>query len=380
MDSIIYLDNHATTKCDLRVVEEMLPFFSENYGNAHSFEHAYGQEAANAVEKSREFIAGYFGAEKNNVLFTSGATESNNLAIKGILSPRTSDAHIITSAIEHNSVLGPVKRLKRAGCRVTILPVDHYGMVDPSDVEAAICSETKIVSIMYANNEVGTLQPVKEIGENCRKHNVVFHCDAVQAAGHYPIRMNDYYIDLLSISAHKIYGPKGIGALILTNQKRMTLEPLFHGGSQERHFRSGTLPVPLIVGFAKALSLCENGRDRETERLSLLRDNLWSRLTESLDGIVLNGHLEKRLPNNLNLSIEGIDGDVLLTNIKKIAVSSSAACSSGEPSPSYVLKAMGVDENLAKASLRIGLGRFNTEEEIQVASEELVSLINKLRN
>ncbi len=380
MDSIIYLDNHATTKCDPRVVEEMLPFFSGIYGNAHSFEHAYGQEAANAVDKSRESIADTFGTDKNNALFTSGATESNNLAIKGIIGTRISNSHIVTSSIEHNSVLGPVKRLKRAGCRVTILPVDHYGMVDPSAVKAAICSDTKIVSMMYANNEVGTIQPIQEIGEICRQHNVIFHCDAVQAAAHYSIKMNDLFIDLLSISAHKVYGPKGVGALMLSNQKRLSLEPLFHGGAQERHFRSGTLPVPLIVGFAKAMSLCENERDRETERLSLLRDNLWNRLVGSLDGIVLNGHPEKRLPNNLNLSIEGIDGDVLLTNIKKIAVSSSAACSSGEPSPSYVLKAMGVDESLAKASLRIGLGRFNTDEEIQFASEELISLINKLRN
>jgi cysteine desulfurase len=382
----IYLDNHATTRCDLRVVEAMLPYFSEVFGNAASTSHQFGWDARDAVEQAREQVAVSIKTDPRSVVFTSGATEASNLAIKGVIQPllRTANLprpHVVTSAVEHRATLDPIKRLQRAGAEVTVLPVDQFGQVHPQQVADALREETSLVSIMLANNEIGTINPIAEIAEVCHRRNVPLHCDAVQAVGRIPVDLQNLKADLVSVSAHKLYGPKGIGALIVRRgNRRARPEALLDGGGHENGLRSGTLPVPLIVGFGIACQLASEGMPEEVTRLRKLRDELWERLSSRLDGLHLNGHPTGRLPGNLNVSFEGIDGDVLMNSLKEIAVSSGSACTSAEPEPSHVLRALGRSDELTRASLRFGIGRFNTREEIDFAAEYVIETVQRLRN
>lgn len=381
----IYLDNHATTRCDSRVVEAMLPYFSETYGNASSISHQFGWDARDAVDQAREQIAALVNSDPRSIILTSGATEASNLAIKGIIQPllRTSNSppHIITNAAEHRATLDPIKRLQRAGADVTVLPVDEFGQVSPAQVADALRDETALVSIMLANNEIGTLNPIPEIATVCRDRGVPLHCDAVQAVGRVPVDAQELGADLISISAHKLYGPKGIGALIVRRGSRQTRpEALLDGGGHENGLRSGTLPVPLIVGFGQACELAYEARFEDPARIESLRDALWMQISDRLDGVQLNGHPTNRLPGNLNVSFEGIDGDVLLNSLTEIAVSSGSACTSADPEPSHVLRAIGRSDQLTRASLRFGIGRFNSREEIDFASVYVVSTISRLRN
>ena len=371
----IYLDNHATTRTDPRVVEAMLPYFTEHYGNAASI-HGFGQKALEAVDHARRQIAELIGADTKEIVFTSGATESNNLALKGAAAMyRRQGDHIVTTAIEHRAVLDPCRRLERDGFRVTYLPVDAYGQVSPQEVADAITPKTILVSVMLANNEVGTIQPIAEIGSNCRDRCVLLNTDATQAVGKIAVDVQRLNVDLLSMSAHKMYGPKGIGALYV--RRRVRLEPIFDGGGHERGMRSGTLPVSNIVGFGKACELCQEFSDDT----ATLRDRLHGGLLEKLDsdGVTLNGHPRERLPGNLNLSFAGVHGEALLMALKNVAVSSGSACTSASVEPSYVLRAMGVADDLAHASIRFGVGRFNTAEEIDFAIEEVTKVVRRLR-
>ena len=380
---MIYLDNHATTRVAPEVLQAMLPYFTEDFGNAASVNHAFGWRAAAAVEKAREQIAQRLNCPADWIVFTSGATEANNLAIKGVALSRSpasrKTTHVITNAAEHHSVLDVAKRLHRNGVDVTLLPVDRFGQVDPQQVADAIKPETVLVSVMLANNEVGTLNPIEEIGKICREREVLLHCDAVQALGKLPIDLSLLPVDLLSLTAHKLHGPKGIGALIVRrDRRRIPIEPLFDGGGHEHHLRSGTLPVPLIVGFGAA---CELAADMTAvaDRMVLLRDRLWQKLQTALNSLSLNGHPTERLPNNLNISVAGVDGEALMTSLKNIAVSSGSACSTAEPEPSHVLRAMGVSESLSRASLRFGLSRYTTEAEIGAAAQEVIAVVKRLR-
>ncbi len=377
--SIHYLDNHATTRTDPRVVEAMLPFFTERYGNAAS-SHAYGHDAAEAVAVARRQVAELIGTDPEGVIFTSGATEANNLAIKGVMAVAGDRRHLVTSTVEHPSVLDPAARLQRDGFRVTHVGVDATARIDPDQVLAAIEPETVLVSIMWANNEVGTINPVGEIARACRERNVLFHTDAVQAVGRIPVDCRDLPIDLLSLSAHKFYGPKGIGALVVRRgPPRVQLRPQIDGGGHEAHLRSGTLPVPLVVGFGAACQLAGASLEAESVRLRQLTASFLSRLSELLDGFTLNGHPTDRLPGNLHLSFEGVDGDALLAGLTRIAVSSGSACTTADPEPSHVLAAMGVSENLGRASLRFGLGRFTNSEDITIAADEVAKTVQRLR-
>jgi cysteine desulfurase len=381
LDLPVYLDNHATTRPDPRVVEAMLPYFSTIYGNAASQSHRFGWEAADAVDRARAQVAALIGADPREIVFTSGATEANNLAIKGAAwaSKRTC-GHIVTAAAEHRAVLDPMNRLARDGWSLTVLPVDRHGRVDPRDVASSLTDRTVLVSLMAANNEVGTLHPIAEIGRLCRERGILFHTDATQAAGKVPLDVERDAIDVLSLSAHKFHGPKGIGALYVRRQgPRVRLVPLLDGGGHERGFRSGTLAVPLIVGLGVAAELAARERDDEARRVSALRDRLEALLNERLPGVRRNGHPVETLPGNLNLSFEGVDGEALLMNVRDVAVSSGSACSSAQPEPSHVLRAMGVPEHLARASLRFGLGRFNTPEEIDFAADYVAGVILRLR-
>jgi cysteine desulfurase len=381
----IYLDNHATTRCDPRVVEAMLPYFSETFGNASSISHKFGWDAREAVDRSRDQIAALINTDPRSVVFTSGATEASNLAIKGIIQPllrssKSRPPHIITSAAEHRATLDPVKRLQRAGAEVTILAVDEFGQVNPQQITDALRDETALVSIMLANNEIGTLNPVADIATVCRSRGVPLHCDAVQAVGRIPVDVEELGADLVSISAHKLYGPKGIGALIVRRGNRLARpEALLDGGGHENGLRSGTLPVPLIVGFGCACQLVGESRAEDAARIECLRDALWMKISTGLDGLHLNGHPTNRLPGNLNVSFEGIDGDVLMNSLTEIAVSSGSACTSADPEPSHVLRAIGRNDQLTRASLRFGIGRFNTREEIDFASEYVVAAVKRLR-
>ncbi|HZT83538.1 MAG TPA: IscS subfamily cysteine desulfurase [Gemmataceae bacterium] len=378
----IYLDNHATTRCDPRVVEAMLPFFTERYGNAASL-HTFGQQAKDAAGAAREQVAALIGASPREVVFTSGATESNNLALKGAAALlRGKGDHLITVATEHKAVLDPCRRLERDGFRVTYLPVDRHGRVTPEQVAGAITDRTLLVSVMAANNEVGTVQPVGEIGRLCKERGVLFHTDAAQAAGKLPLDVEEMGVDLLSVSAHKLYGPKGVGALyVRTSSPRVRLEPLFDGGGHERGLRSGTLPVPLVVGFGAACELARREMAAEADRLQRLRDRLYRRITEQLDEVTLNGHPTDRLPGNLNLSFAGVEGSALLMALSRtVAVSSGSACTSASVEPSYVLRALGVPDDLAHSSIRFGLGRFTTEEEVDFAAAEVVRVVRHLRS
>ena len=380
----VYLDNHATTRVDPQVLAEMLPFFDVIFGNAASINHRYGWDAAEAVEASRRQIAQFLNASPEEIVFTSGGTESNNLALKGVMRfappDRQPGSHLVVSAAEHRSVLDPAKRLQRQGCQLTVLDVDRSGQVDPRMFERALRPETVLVSIMSANNEVGTITPIPEIAQICRAHGVLLHCDAVQALGKIPVDLKKLSADLVSFSAHKLYGPKGVGALyVRRNDPPVRLVPLFDGGGHERRMRSGTLSVPLIVGFGAACRLASQELAVESVRIASLRERLWNGLSERLDGLTLNGHRTERLPGNLNVSIDGLDGETLMTSLTEIAVSSGSACTSADPEPSHVLRAMGISESLSKASLRFGLGRFTTTEEIDFAIRYVAEKVTALR-
>ena len=378
----IYLDNNATTRTDPRVVEAMLPYFSEHYGNAASRNHVFGWKADAAVTQARQEVAALIGADPKEIVFTSGATESNNLALKGVAAmERQCGKHIITCRTEHHAVLDPCRRLERDGFEVTYLPVDSLGRVSTRQIAAAITERTILVSIMVANNEIGTLQPIAEIGALCKERRVLLHTDATQAAAYLPLNVEAMRVDLLSVSAHKMYGPKGIGALYVRRRDpHVRLEPLFDGGGHERGMRSGTLAVPNIVGFGAACRLCASAMQSESPRLAALRDRLWSGLRAEVEDCTLNGHPAERLPGNLNVSFAHVHGEALLMALKDIAVSSGSACTSASVEPSYVLRALGVPDELAHVSIRFGIGRFNTEEEIDFAIAEVARQVRRLRS
>ena len=376
----IYLDYQATTPCDPRVVEAMLPYFTEKFGNPHSRNHAYGWEAEEAVELARERVAAIIGADAKEIVFTSGATESNNLAIKGVAHfYRAKKDHIITVVTEHKCVLDSCRHLEQEGFSVTYLPVQKNGLIDLETLEAAITDRTVLVSVMAVNNEIGVIQPLKEIGAICRKKGVFFHTDCAQAVGKIHLDVNAMNIDLLSISGHKFYGPKGIGALYVRRRPRVRLQALINGGGQERGMRSGTLPTPLVVGLGEACRIATAEMDAEAERLRGLRDRLLKGVHARLPEVYLNGDLERRIPGNLNLSFAFVEGEGLMMGVKDIAVSSGSACTSSSLEPSYVLRALGVDAEMAHTSLRIGLGRFTSEEDIDYTVNHIVEAVSRLR-
>lgn len=377
----VYLDNHATTRPDPRALAAMWPYFTEHFGNAASVAHPFGWEAAGAVERAREQVAAALGCEARAIVFTSGATESDNLALKGALPAlRARGDHIVSAATEHRAVLDPLKRLAREGWRVTFVASDATGMVHPEAIEAALTERTVLVSVMAANNEVGTLNPIAAIGQICRARGIVFHTDATQAVGKVPLDVEETCVDLLSFTAHKLHGPKGIGALYVRRSgSPVRIAPLFDGGGHERGTRSGTLPVPLIVGLGEAVALAAAERPEEATRLVTFRHRLFEKLRAELDDVRLNGHPTERLPGNLNVSFPGVDGEVLITSLRDVAVSSGAACTSAERAPSHVLRAMGVPEALTRASLRFGIGRFNTVDEIDFAAEAVAHVVKRLR-
>jgi cysteine desulfurase len=379
--SPVYLDNHATTRVDPRVLEAMLPYFTTIYGNAASVSHRFGWEAGEAVDQAREKVAALIGAEPKEIVFTSGATESNNLAIKGVLpAVKKRGNHLVTSAVEHKAVLDPMRRLNREGWDLTVVPCDDTGLVSADNVASAITDRTVLVSIIAANNEIGTLNPIREIGRLCHERGILFHTDATQAVGKVPLHVRDDFVDLLSLSAHKMYGPKGIGALYVRRRDpQVRLLPLFDGGGHERGFRSGTIPVPLVVGLGWAAELAGRERQPEAARLSALRDRLYKGIADRVEAIRLNGHPNLRLPGNLNLSFAYVDGEALMMAMGDVAVSSGSACTSAEPEPSHVLRALGLDEDMARASLRFGLGRFTTQEEIDYAVEKVAEAVQRLR-
>ncbi len=378
----IYLDHHATTPLDPRVLEAMMPWFTSEFGNAASTTHSHGWRASAAVEDARERIAAAIGAAPREIVFTSGATESNNLAILGAAEANAGRiAHFVTLVTEHASVLDPFRHLESLGHFVTRLGVDRDGLVDPAKLEAALRDDTLLVSVMAANNEIGVLQPIGAIGSICRARGVLFHSDAAQATGRIDLDVDRESIDLLSISAHKLYGPKGVGALFVrTRRPRARIAPRQFGGGHERGLRAGTLPVPLIVGMARALELCLEERDAENLRLRGLRDRLRERITGALDGVRLNGHGERRLAANLNLAFEDVDGAKLLLALRGVAVSSGSACSSAKPAPSHVLAAIGVPESLSRASLRFGLGRGTRDEDVERAADLVIEAVRKQRS
>jgi cysteine desulfurase len=377
----IYLDNQATTPTDPRVVDAMLPYFSEKFGNAHSRSHAFGWEAEDAVEEARQKIAHLIGAEQREIIFTSGATESNNLAIKGLARfNRSRGDHLITTAIEHKCVLESFRRLEQEGFRVTYLDVEANGLVDPDKLAAAIEERTILLSVIGVHNEIGVIQPLAEIGALCRACGVHFHTDCAQAVGKIPLDVNRMQIDLLSISGHKMYGPMGIGALYLRRRPRVRIEPLFDGGGQERGYRSGTLPVPLCVGLGTAADIALQEMADETARLTVLRNRLLSAIRAQVPDVQVNGDMDRRVSGNLNLRFPHISGDDLVTGLKGLAISTGSACTSATVEPSYVLRALGLNEADAGASVRIGLGRFTTEEEIDRAATLLCGEIQRMRS
>jgi cysteine desulfurase len=377
----IYLDNHATTRTDPRVLDAMLPYFTESFGNAASRNHSFGWVAEEAVEKGRKQIADLIGASAKEIIITSGATESDNLAIKGVAEMYAQKGnHIITAATEHKAVLDTCKRLEKHGSRVTYLPVQADGLIDLDQLRDAITDKTVLVSIMYGNNEIGTIQQVREIGKICHEKGVLFHTDGTQAAGKIPVNVLADNIDLMSMSAHKIYGPKGVGALYVRRKNpRVQLTAQMDGGGHERGFRSGTLNVPGIVGFGKAAELCRVEMNEEIAHASRLRDRLKDKLFAELDEVFINGTMEHRLPHNLNISFAYVEGESLLMGINDIAVSSGSACTSATLEPSYVLKALGAGDDLAHSSIRFGIGRFNTEEEIDYTANKVIEVVRKLR-
>lgn len=382
MQRPIYLDCHATTPLDERVLDAMLPYFRERFGNPASRAHAYGWEAEAAVNQSREAIAAAINATPEEIVFTSGATEANNLAIKGIAEAYLSQGrHLITVATEHRAILDPCLYLQSLGFEVTFLPVREDGLLDLETLENAIRPDTILVSVMTANNEIGVLQPIAEIGRICRQHQVLFHTDAAQAIGKIPLNVEAMSVDLMSLTAHKLYGPKGIGALyVRRRQPRVRLAAQMQGGGQERGLRSGTLYPPQIVGFATAIALGLENMDAEARQQRRLRDRLWEQL-QAIPNIRLNGHPTQRLPGNLNVSFEGIDGAALQKELQReIAVSSGSACSSQSSAPSHVLKALGLPDELAYNSVRFGIGRFNTVEDIDTAARTAIETVESLRS
>jgi len=377
----IYMDNHATTPVDPRVLEAMLPFFTEAFGNAASRHHRFGWEAEAAVEQARQQVAQLVNASPKEIVFTSGATESDNLAVKGAAwRYRDKGNHLVTLPTEHKAVLDSLKRLEQEGFQVSYVPIQSDGLADLNDLKSALTDKTILVSIMAAQNELGTLQPLAEIGRLCRERGILFHTDAAQAAGKIPLDVRGMSVDLLSISAHKMYGPKGVGALYVRRQgDPVELAPLLDGGGHESGLRSGTLNVPGIVGLGKACELCRKEMPEESARLRSLRDRLKEGVRSRLDEVYVNGSLEHRLPNNLNLSFARVDAQSLLMGLNDVALSSGSACTSAKPEPSYVLKALRVREDLAHAAIRFGLGRFNTEEEVDYVIGRVVEAVNHLR-
>ncbi len=377
----IYLDSHATTPVDPRVVEAMLPYFGEVFGNAASRNHSFGWAAEKAVARAREQVAELIRASPREIVFTSGATESDNLAIKGVAdAAAVTEPRVITCATEHKAVLDCATRLERRGCRVSYPPVDGEGLLDPEKVRRAITPKTILISIMAANNETGVIQPIAKLGRIARENGVPLHVDAAQAVGKIPVDVEHDGIDLMSFTAHKMYGPKGVGALYVRRRgRRVDLATQIDGGGHERGMRSGTLNVPGIVGFGKACELCALEMEAEGERVGRLRDRLWDGLCGRLDGLSINGSREHRLPQNLNASFNGVDGEALLLGMDDIAVSSGSACTTDTPEPSHVLRAMGVKPALAHASLRFGLGRLTTEEEIDYAVDKVARVVERLR-
>jgi len=377
----IYMDYHATTPCDPRVFEAMRPYFTETFGNAASRNHSFGWEAEEAVENGRKQVAELIGASSKEIVFTSGATESDNLALKGVAEMYYEKGdHIITVVTEHKAILDTCKKLEKRGFRITYLPVGTDGLITPDDVKNAITDKTILVSIMAANNEIGVIQPIAEIGKVCRERGVLFHTDATQAVGKLPFNVNELNVDLVSFSAHKIYGPKGVGGLYVRRRNpRVMLVPMMDGGGHERGMRSGTLNVTGIVGLGKACEIAKNELPTENERVLALREKLRHGIMNEIPDVYVNGNLEKRLPGNLNVSFAYVEGESLLMGINDIAVSSGSACTSASLEPSYVLKALGVGEELAHSSIRFGLGRFNTEEEVDYAVARVNEAVNRLR-
>jgi cysteine desulfurase len=379
-DQPIYLDYQATTPLDPHVLEAMMPYFTYKFGNAHSRSHSYGWEAEEGVEKARAQVAKLIGADEKEIIYTSGATESNNLAIKGVAEfYKDRRSHIVTTVTEHKCVLDTCRHLEQQGFSVTYLPVQKNVLIDLEVLRAAVTDKTVVVSIMAVNNEIGVIQPLAEIGKICREKGAFFHTDAAQAAGKIPLDVDAMNIDLMSISGHKIYGPKGIGALYVRRRPRVRLVAMINGGGQERGFRSGTLPTPLCVGLGEAAEICMKEMDAEAKRLTRLRDRLLKGLQSKLTDIVVNGDLDHRIPGNLNISFAYVEGESLMMGIKGLSVSSGSACTSASLEPSYVLRALGVEEEMAHTSLRIGLGRFTTEQEVDTAVDELVRHVTKLR-
>ena len=379
--SPIYLDNHATTPLDPRVLDAMMPFLTSKFGNAASRSHSFGWEAEQAVEAAREQVAKLLGAAAKEIIFTSGATEGDNLAIKGVAEVSKEKAnHIVTTVTEHKAVLDSCKHLEKNGYRVTYLPVKADGLIDLDDLRHALDENTILVTIMYANNEIGVIQPIAEIGKLCKENGVLFHCDAAQAVGKVPVNVTTDNIDLLALSGHKIYGPKGVGALYVRRKDpRVQLTAQIDGGGHERGMRSGTLNVPGIVGLGKACEIAMQELPEESGRLTALRDRLRSKLQSELGDVFVNGSIEHRLPGNLNMSFLHVEGESLMLAINDIAVSSGAACTSAAIEPSYVLKALGLDDDVAHSSIRFGIGRFNTAAEIDYVANKLTDVVKKLR-
>ena len=376
----IYLDYQATTPTDPRVVEAMLPYFTEKFGNPHSRNHSFGWEAEDAVEVARAQVAKIIGASAKEIIFTSGATESNNLALKGVMKfYGKKKPHLITVVTEHKCVLDSARHLEQEGYKVTYLGVKDNGLIDLEELKAAITDETALVSVMGVNNEIGVIQPLKEIGTICRERKVFFHTDCAQAVGKIDLDVEDMNIDLMSISGHKIYGPKGIGALFVRRRPRVRVIAQITGGGQERGMRSGTLPTPLIVGLGKACDILSNEMAEENARIAELRDYTLQRFRDRLADIYLNGDEKERVCGNLNVSFAYVEGESLLMDIKNIAVSSGSACTSASLEPSYVLRALGVDEELAHTSLRIGIGRYTTKEELDTAVDAICTAVERLR-
>src|SRR6202034_3911806 len=377
----IYMDDHATTPMDPRVLEAMIPYFTGKFGNAASRNHSFGWEAEQGVERAREQVAKLIGATAKEIIFTSGATESNNLAIKGIAEMyRERGNHIITQVTEHKAVLDACKRLEKYGYRVTYLPVKADGLIDIEDLRRAIDDKTILVSIMYANNEIGVIQPIREIGKLCHEKGVLFHTDAVQAVGKIPVNVITDNIDVLSLSGHKIYGPKGVGALYVRRRNpRVQISEQINGGGHERGMRSGTLNVPGIVGLGASCEIAGAEMEAEAKRETELRDYLRAKFEKALDYVHVNGNMEHHLPGNLNMSFVYVEGESLLMGINDIAVSSGSACTSATLEPSYVLKALGLGDDVAHSSIRFGLGRFNTKPEVDYVSDKIIDVVSKLR-
>ncbi len=380
MTQPIYLDYQATTPTDPRVFEAMKPYFLEKYGNPHSRTHAYGWESEEGIEQAREQVADLIGASVKEIIFTSGATESNNLAIKGLAEfYGDKKRHIITVATEHKCVLDSCRNLEQEGFEVTYLGVDETGLINLDELKAALREDTLVVSVMMVNNEIGIIQPVAEIGKICRENGTFFHTDIAQSFGKLPINVDEMNIDLASISGHKIYGPKGIGALYIRRRPRVRLKPIINGGGQERGFRSGTLPTPLVVGLGEAAQIAKEEMAKDEAHTRALRDKLYTGITSKVPDVFVNGSLENGVGSNVNLSFSYIEGESMLMAIRELAVSSGSACTSASLEPSYVLRALGVGDELAHTSIRFGIGRFSTEEEIDRAIEVVVSNVEKLR-